>query len=430
MTLLADHIQNLTLIDTHEHLEKEPIYTDNGPDVLCDLFQNYVAADLAVAGASAQALNALFDRANTDIEARWDGIKSAWANCQYTGYGEAVRLIAQEAYGMAEITLEGIVAAQTRNQQLRQPGERLRILRDVGNYDHVQIDDFTWVCRPDESGPGFFLYDLSWVNFVNGEPDLEALQRDTDVEVRDLDTLREGMARLFERFGPFAIAVKTQHAYDRTLLWQERQDSDVEPVLQKHISGAKLSENERLILGDWGLARGVELAMEYNLPVKIHTGYYAGHSHMPIERIKPGHLCALLLRYPDARFVLMHISYPYNDELVAIAKHYPNVWVDLCWAWSIDPYTSMDFVRKMIHAVPSNKLFAFGGDTSWPNSSVAYAQQMRRWLTRALEAEVGEGYLTETQAVAVATKLMNENQKACFDIEGRRATIKAALSAV
>jgi uncharacterized protein len=49
----------------------------------------------------------------------------------------------------------------------------------------------------------------------------------------------------------------------------------------------------------------------------------------------PGNLCPLLARYPDARFVLMHIAYPYSDELVSIAKHYPNVWVDLCWAWSV-----------------------------------------------------------------------------------------------
>ena len=51
---------------------------------------------------------------------------------------------------------------------------------------------------------------------------------------------------------------------------------------------------------------------------------------MPVERIRPGHLCALLMRYPKARFVLMHNAYPYSDELIAIAKHYPNVYIDMC----------------------------------------------------------------------------------------------------
>jgi uncharacterized protein len=157
------------------------------------------------------------------------------------------------------------------------------------------------------------------------------------------------------------------------------------------------------------LARGVERAIESNLPFKLHTGYYAGHSRMPIDWIRAGNLCALLSRYPQARFVLMHTAYPYTDELVAIAKHYPNVWVDLCWAWSIDPYTSTDFVRRFIHAVPGNKLFVFGGDALSPTNTVAYSVQGRRWLTRALEAEVTARDLTDQQAIRVAHRLMHEN---------------------
>src|SRR6185503_963468 len=202
---------------------------------------------------------------------------------------------------------------------------------------------------------------------------------------------------------------------------------DAAHVLDKQLAGHELAEDERLCLGDWCTARGVELAIEYNLPFKIHTGYYAGHSHMPIERIRPGHLCALLKCYPQARFVLMHIAYPYNDELIALAKHYPNVYVDMCWAWSINPFVACDFVRRMIHAVPSNKLFAFGGDTFWPNAAVAYAAQARQWLTRALQGEVEDGLLTEREALDLATRLMRANQQECFDIEGTRAANRAAM---
>lgn len=116
---------------------------------------------------------------------------------------------------------------------------------------------------------------------------------------------------------------------------------------------------------------------------------------MAVERIPSGHLTPLLTRYTRARFVLMYAAYPYHDELVGIAKHFPNVWVDLCWAWSIDPYTTADCFRRFLHAVPINKLFAFGGDTRWPNAALAYSVQARRWLTHALSAEVAEGWVTE-----------------------------------
>src|SRR4029078_9743119 len=96
------------------------------------------------------------------LRARFAGVRTAWERCRHTGYGEAVRLIALRAYGMQEITIEAIDAAAPGAIALRRPGERLRILRDEANLDHVQIDDFHWQCLPDQSGPDFFLYDLSW----------------------------------------------------------------------------------------------------------------------------------------------------------------------------------------------------------------------------------------------------------------------------
>ena len=116
------------------------------------------------------------------------------------------------------------------------------------------------------------------------------------------------------------------------------------------------------------------------------------------------------------------------DELVALAKHYPNVYADLCWAWSVDPYSSCDFVRQMIHAVPSNKLFAFGGDTMWPNSALAYSIQSRQWLARALKGEVDDCLLSEAEAIKLATRLMATNQEECFDLTGTRTAITETLS--
>jgi len=427
MNDLAEHIHSLRMIDTHEHLNKEHDFTQEGPDILQDLFDNYVRADLVVAGATAAAVDQLVDASDPDLRARFAGVRTAWERCWHTGYGEAVRLIARRTYGMEAITIEAIEAAAPRALALRRPGERLRILRDEANLDHVQIDDFRWQCLPDHSGLDFFLYDLSWVGFCQGAVDAPGIYEEVGIEVDDLASLREGMAAIFAKHGPRAIAVKSQHAYDRTLLWREREDADVARALGKQQSGQELDEDERLCLGDWCMARGVELAIEHNLPFKIHTGYYAGHSNMPIKRIRPGHLCALLARYPQARFVLMHIAYPYNDELVALAKHYPNVYVDMCWAWSINPFVARDFVRQMIHAVPANKLFAFGGDTFWPNAAVAYATQARQWLTRALQAEVDDQLLLPSEAVALATRLMRTNQEECFDVAGTRAAIQAAV---
>lgn len=432
MNDLAAHIAQTRLIDTHEHLNSEQRYVEQGPDLLQDLFNNYIEADLQVAGASEAAVQRLVDASDPDLVGRLAGVRDAWLRCRHTGFGEAVRLIARLIYDIeeiAELTPAQLEAAQARNRELRRPGERLRLLRDVANLDHVQVDNFVWQCPPDPSGPDFFLYDLSWVGFVQGEVDAEAIHAEVGVAVEGIDDLRRAIEAIFAKHGPLAIAVKSQHAYGRTLLWQERDEADAERALLRLLGGNELSEGERLCLGDWCMARGVEQAIAHNLPFKIHTGYYAGAGWMQTERIRPGHLCALLMRYKEARFVLMHNGYPYGDELVALVKHYPNAYMDMCWAWSIDPYSACDALRKAFHAAPDNKVFAFGGDVGWPSAAVAYAAQARTWLTRALQAEVGDGLLSEREAIAYATRVMRLNQLDCFDIAGRQAALLAAAPA-
>lgn len=427
-TNLSEHIEQTALCDTHEHLRREPDWIDDGPDVLQDLFGNYVPADLITAGASQEALRRLTDASDPDLAGRFEGVRAAWEATQYTGYGEAVRRIVTDVYGFDELTPDVLAPAQEKLTELRTPGGRYNLLREVANLDHIQTDDSSWPCDPDESGPDFFLYDLSWAEFCSGQIDQEAIAEDTGIAVVDLDSLQKAMEAIFEKHAPCAIAVKAQHAYNRTLNWQARARGDVERALYATLSSNNnVSESMRLCLGDWCWARGVELTIEHNLPFKIHTGYYAGNNRMPVDRIKAGNLCALLARYLDARFVLMHIAYPYSDELIALTKHYKNVWADLCWAWSINPYASSDFVRRFIHGAPLNKLFVFGGDTRWPTSAAAYAFQTRFWLDKTLEAEVEEGYLTESQAMHIASRVMYDNQYECFDLEGTRNAIYRAM---
>lgn len=427
-TNLSEHIEQTALCDTHEHLRREPDWIDDGPDVLQDLFGNYVPADLITAGASQEALRRLTDASDPDLAGRFEGVRAAWEATQYTGYGEAVRRIVTDVYGFDELTPDVLAPAQEKLTELRIPGGRYNLLREVANLDHIQTDDFSWPCDPDESGPDFFLYDLSWAGFCSGQIDQEAIAEDTGIAVVDLDSLQKAMEAIFEKHAPCAIAVKAQHAYNRTLNWQARARGDVERALYATLSSNNnVSESMRLCLGDWCWARGVELTIEHNLPFKIHTGYYAGNNRMPVDRIKAGNLCALLARYLDARFVLMHIAYPYSDELIALTKHYKNVWADLCWAWSINPYASSDFVRRFIHGAPINKLFVFGGDTGWLTSAAAYAFQTRFWLDKTLEAEVEEGYLTESQAMHIASRVMYDNQYECFDLDGTRNAIYRAM---
>ena len=430
-TDLAACIHETALCDTHEHLNKEHQYLDDKPDILQNLFQNYVSADFCSAGVAPEAMEGLLDAGNPDIAARFRAVEETWKVIQYTGYGEASRLTAKHLYGVDEITPGNLAAAAGKNDEIVQPGQRLHILKNLANLDHVQTDDKTVPCDPDPSGPEFFFYDLSAKAFCIGEPELEQISGDVGISVTNIAALGEAMAAQFKKHAATAIAVKSQHAYNRTLFWRERSDDEAERALQDFLKDPEgRSEESRLCLGDWCWARVCELCAEYHLPFKIHTGYYAGNDRMPVDYIRAGNMCSLLRKYPNTPFVLMHIAYPYSDELIALAKHYRGVYIDLCWAWSIDPYTSCDFVRRYIHAAPANKLFIFGGDTHFPAASLGYSIQARRGLIRVLEGEVADGLLTEKEAIHLANRLMRDNQYDCFQVEAKRDVMKSLVAAV
>ena len=67
-------------------------------------------------------------------------------------------------------------------------------------------------------------------------------------------------------------------------------------------------------------------------------------------------------------------------------------------------------VAKEIHG----DRFGFGGDAFLPTQTVGFAAQTRQWLTRTLNAEVAEGYLSEAEAIQIAQQLLHDNQHRLF----------------
>jgi len=124
------------------------------------------------------------------------------------------------------------------------------------------------------------------------------------------------------------------------------------------------------------------------------------------------------MAHPTARFVIMHITYPYQDEAIVLAKHYPNAYIDLCWAWIINPVASVRFVKEFLKAAPANKLFTFGGDYTLVEMVPGHARMARQGLAQAVSELVDEGWVESRDVHDLVERLMRGNAHEVFDYPG------------
>jgi predicted TIM-barrel fold metal-dependent hydrolase len=120
-------------------------------------------------------------------------------------------------------------------------------------------------------------------------------------------------------------------------------------------------------------------------------------------------LVPLLLRSPQTRFDLFHAGWPYHHEAGVIGKHFPNVWLNLCWAWTMNPVTMGEALDAWLDATPHNKIFAFGSDTSHPLCVYAYAMQARDGVARVLQRRMDRGDMDAALAREVAAAILFDN---------------------
>ncbi|MCH8270480.1 MAG: hypothetical protein IH985_04615 [Planctomycetes bacterium] len=98
-TELKDVIDAIEICDTHEHMIKQKDWEAQKPDILCELFGNYVGADFVSAGASKADAAELVNSENGDVAQRFRPVADVWEAIRHTGYGEASRTIARTFCG-------------------------------------------------------------------------------------------------------------------------------------------------------------------------------------------------------------------------------------------------------------------------------------------------------------------------------------------
>jgi predicted TIM-barrel fold metal-dependent hydrolase len=407
-------------IDTHEHLleEKERLAASH-PRVQADdwslLLSHYLNSDLLVAGMPKEAYDAFFS-AKTDPADKWRYLEPYWPAVKNTGYGQAVRIAIQQLYNIEDLSAATVKKVQAGYEQTRRPGFYRHILSELGKIESCQVNCLS---RPfsESEMPTLLMQDLSIVGMFAG-PDVNGFGKPTGIEVRSLADWHRVIDWWFGKYSKYAVAVKSQNAYSRDIDYEQVPAEKAEGIFQKRIANQPLTGEERKALEDHLFWYAVRKATDNKLPVKLHTGYYAGQNSMPLDRLlhNPGSAANLCRKAPDTRFVFMHICYPYYEELLAVAKNYANAYVDMCWSWIINPVAAKDFLKKYLVTAPANKILTFGGDYIPVEPVLGHATIARRGIALALSELVEEGWLSHTDAMDLIDPIMRGNARQVFNL--------------
>jgi hypothetical protein len=67
--------------------------------------------------------------------------------------------------------------------------------------------------------------------------------------------------------------------------------------------------------------------------------------------------------------------------------------------------------------VPSNKIFAFGGDFIIPEGAYGHSVMARQAITRVLTEKIEDGYLSEDEAVRLAGRILRDGPAEFFGLK-------------
>jgi predicted TIM-barrel fold metal-dependent hydrolase len=204
----------------------------------------------------------------------------------------------------------------------------------------VQDDRHTHPSKPDRE---YFVIAREFDNFVvpQSRQDIRKLEALTGTSITSVATLEAALeVRFNEALQAEMSAVKTLLAYTREIYFAEVERSAAEADFARMMQTEntpkwnfrQCTQRAYRNLEDHMFHQVMRLANSHHVPVQVHTGLNnnAPGEHNYIANSNPTHLTNVFFLYPETKFDLFHIGFPYLGEMAALAKCFSNVYVDFC----------------------------------------------------------------------------------------------------
>jgi glucuronate isomerase len=243
----------------------------------------------------------------------------------------------------------------------------------------------------------------------------DRLERATGVRVTDAGSLRMAIARLFMHFtrkGAKACAISLPPEfepahYDDEYIYEQIRFHDCRDIAPGVF---------------WIIA---EFCREFKLPFDLMigvnrrvymNGVYQGQDLFD-QRTSLIQYRRLFNAFPEVTFPISVLTSGQNQELVAYSWIFPNVVPNGHWWYSNIPAYIRKDLSERLQAVPKTKLIGYYSDAYKLEFVLPKYAMYRRVLAGVLADEfVRPGLMSETQAVALGTRVLRDNVRETFKV--------------
>ena len=152
------------------------------------------------------------------------------------------------------------------------------------------------------------------------------------------------------------------------------------------------------------------LAGELDFPIQIHTGM--GQA----RRTNAAALQEAIQSFPATRFVLLHCSYPWIQDISMLVTKFPNVFPDLSWVPLISTQAGITLLHELIERATLDRIM-WGCDTWTAEESFGAMLAFCQVLATTLAEKVLDGYFSREDALLIIETIFFNNPQHFYKLE-------------
>jgi hypothetical protein len=404
---IKDYIDDLHVVDTHEHLLSYAELKRRGAMDFMILLTHYSADDLKSAGMTDNTFKLLL-KDSLSVAEKWKILKPFWESSSNTAYNRISLLAASSLYNINDINESTVEELSEKIRDIYRTDWIATVL------DKAKID-YVIQMNPGRTIRDSRFRDVIWFDnyiSISSKERVRSIAAQKKADINNLDDYVNALTGTFrDAKEQGIIAVKSALAYNRTLFYENVSRQKAEEVfntIMMNPGSSPLPFEEVKPLQDYLMHRVLDLCKSEKVPFIFHTGLQSGNGNQ-IENSDPALLVNLFREYPEVDFILLHGGYPYGGETAAIVKYFRNVFLDMAWIYAISPSFGERYLNEWLETVPESKLMGFGGDYFNVENLYGHLMFAKQIITKVLVGKVRDGYFSEDEARIVAKKILHDN---------------------